>query len=255
MLSLVSLYSLLLICLPVIKISPREVFLLHFSRFFFTRWLGLIFGFGARAGPSNHESGWDLGQMGLKDFLNSLCEEINRSSLPFKDSIQHWFPFLHCNLPMTLWDFEVSRWEIVICIFMFLPFGKSTGLLFVFKVHLLPNLSCCPFFPSSLLPFRQHMSHSRTGFISSSLSSSLFLRIAPACRVPVYADWTCCFRCRQNVDQLQFTSKQWTESRADSPLLFSSQSPSLNPWFLTLILSFRLHISSSCPRSVAFLCF
>lgn len=123
----------------VIKISPCEVFLLHFSWLFFTRWLGLNFGFRARAGPSNHKSGWDHGQMGLKDFSYSLCEEINHSSLFFKDSIQHWFPFLHCNLPIT-------RWEIVMCIFMFLQFGKSTGLLFVFKVHLLPDLSC-PFFP------------------------------------------------------------------------------------------------------------
>lgn len=33
------------------------------------------------------------------------------------------------------------------CIFMFLPFGKATGLLFVFKVRLLPDLSHCSFFP------------------------------------------------------------------------------------------------------------
>lgn len=35
------------------------------------------------------------------------------------------------------------------CVFMCVPFSKSTGPVFVFKVvHLLPDLSCCPFFPS-----------------------------------------------------------------------------------------------------------
>lgn len=219
-----------LICMRAIKISPpRSLSASLPSAFFFTHWYGLNLGFRTRAGPSNHESGWDLGQMGLKDFSRSPCEGINHSSLSVKDIMQQ-----KDSIVISRWlsetSFSLGNWNVFIYVS---TIWRIHGLPFVFwVVRLLPDPSRCPFFPSSLLPVRQNMTHSQNGFISSSLSSSLSLRIAPVRPVLVYADWTCCFRCQQNVDQLQFTSKQWTESRADSPLLFSSQSPSLNPWFL-----------------------
>lgn len=171
------------------------------------------------------------------------------SSKTYHTADRHWSLRLLTLLSprdcLSLRCFSLGKCNV--CIYVCVAWSKSTGLLCVFKVvHLLPDLSRCLFLPPSfLLPVRQHMSHSITSFICSSLSSSSSLSITAALPVLAFADWTPCLRCRQNPDQLQFTSKQRVESRADSPLLFSSQLPSLNPWFLALVLSFHLRFSAS----------
>lgn len=110
---------------------------------------------------------------------------------------------------------------------------------------------CCQICPVVLffLPFFSFAGPPAHESLYNRLYFFIFIFLsAAALPVLAYADWTCCLRCWQNPDQLQFTSKQWMESRADSPLLFSSHLPSLNPWFLPLILSFRLCFSTNSPH-------
>lgn len=110
---------------------------------------------------------------------------------------------------------------------------------------------CCQICPVVLffLPFFSFAGPPAHESLYNRLYFFIFIFLsAAALPILAHADWTCCLRCWQNPDQLQFTSKQWMESRADSPPLFSSHLPSLNPWFLPLILSFRLCFSTNSPH-------
>lgn len=165
-------------------------------------------------------------------------------------------PFVRPNLPMTLWDLEVSRWEIVMCIFMFLPFGKSTGLLFVFKVRLLPDLSRCPFFP--LFSFADTPAH-------ESLSNRLyffifiFLSVSPyrsrssrscLCRwnllLPMPAE---CWSAPIYIQTMDGVESRFTSSFLLSVTLLEPLIPHSHPLFPS-----PLFIQSP-PCSVAVLCF
>lgn len=184
---------------------------------------------------------------------------VRKSIIPFslrKRIIQQtdnidFYPFLHCSLPMTVWA-KVPRWEIVMCVFMCVPFSKSTGLLFVFKVvHLLPDLSRCPFFfsPSFLLPVRQHMSHSITGFISSSLSSSP-LPLFPF--LPMQSELAAYDAGRILISSNLHPNNGW--SREPIHLFFSPRP--YPPWTPDSSLSSSLSISVSPPTAhITLLCF
>lgn len=85
-------------------------------------------------------------------------------SVPFCTVISWW-----------LWDLEVSHWEIVICIFMFLLFGKSTGFLYVFQstsVSRSVSLSFFPLFSFAGPPAHESLSNRLYFFIFIFLSVS-----------------------------------------------------------------------------------
>lgn len=79
------------------------------------------------------------------------------------------------------------------------------------------------------------------------LSVSQYLSLSPH---SVYADLICWLRCHQNLDQLRFTSKQWSELRGNLTRVFSSHFPSLNPLFLFLVLP---SASASLPTATVLL--
>lgn len=147
---------------------------------------------------------------------------------------------------------EIFHWEIVMCVFMCVPFSKSTSLLIVFKVvHLLPDLSFfSPFFSFAGPPAHESL-YNRLYFPRFYLPFclSVFLPLFPF--LPVQSELAAC-----DADGILISSNLHPNNeRSREPIHLFFSLLTYPPWTLDSSLSSSLSASASLPTAhITLLC-